>query len=395
MNIAFFSLPAFGHTNPTIPVVRQLVQRGHAVRYYSFAQFQEQIEQAGAAFVPCDRYLPPAPPNLDKKIGRDFSALVDMLVDTTLNLSTPITQDLSVWKPDCVVSDSLCFWGKAIAKKLNIPYVCSTTTFAFNAHTQKLMKPGFQEVFFMLKGMGKIQKKLKELAQHGYPATTVTDLIGNTNDTHTIVYTTREFQPMAGTFSDKFTFVGPSVLPPPPAERPPRPLIYISLGTVLNRNNKFYRHCFAALGGTPMDVVLSAGRETDIAALGPIPINFQVQPYVNQLEVLSRASLFLTHCGMNSVNESIYCGVPMLLFPQHSEESAVATRVAQLGMGVLLPKRLTPRAIQTAVTQVLGNPEYAKRTQTMSKSFRKAGGAAKAADAIEARCNQGKEPDVC
>ena len=44
--IAFFSIPAWGHTNPTVEVVRQLTAQGHQVRYYSFAAFREKLEDA-------------------------------------------------------------------------------------------------------------------------------------------------------------------------------------------------------------------------------------------------------------------------------------------------------------------------------------------------------------
>jgi UDP:flavonoid glycosyltransferase YjiC (YdhE family) len=33
---------------------------------------------------------------------------------------------------------------------------------------------------------------------------------------------------------------------------------------------------------------------------------------VPQLEILERCSLFITHCGMNSINESVYYGCPMV-----------------------------------------------------------------------------------
>ena len=48
--IAFFSIYAFGHTNPTLAVVGELTRRGHRVRYYSFTPFQKAIEAAGGEF---------------------------------------------------------------------------------------------------------------------------------------------------------------------------------------------------------------------------------------------------------------------------------------------------------------------------------------------------------
>ena len=44
----WFCIPAHGHTNPTIEVVRELVKRGHEVRYYSFDEFREKNKKSVA-----------------------------------------------------------------------------------------------------------------------------------------------------------------------------------------------------------------------------------------------------------------------------------------------------------------------------------------------------------
>ena len=79
-------------------------------------------------------------------MGRDFAGLVEMITDTTLAMDGPIGRDLREFAPHCVVSDSLCFWGKLWSAKLGLPYVCSTTTFAFNRETAGMMKqtPGLR-----------------------------------------------------------------------------------------------------------------------------------------------------------------------------------------------------------------------------------------------------------
>ena len=45
--IAFFCIPAHGHTNPTLNVVKELTKKGHEVWYYSYESFREKIENAG------------------------------------------------------------------------------------------------------------------------------------------------------------------------------------------------------------------------------------------------------------------------------------------------------------------------------------------------------------
>lgn len=122
------------------------------------------------------------------------------------------------------MSDSICIWGKLYAKRLGIPYVCSTTTFAFNRYTAKLMKQKPGEIFRMMAGMSEINARMEELRQHGYQADKFYELLQNDNDTDTIVYTSPEFQPMADTFSSRYRFTGPSLAVPvsqPPKEDVP------------------------------------------------------------------------------------------------------------------------------------------------------------------------------
>ncbi len=377
--IAFFCIPAWGHTNPTVEVVRELTRQGHQVRYYSFAPFREKLESAGAEVTLCDEALPPAPPDLDRKLGKDFTALVKMVTDTTLALEDKVCRELEAFQPDVIVSDSVCFWGKLFAGKIGVPYVCSTTTFAFNQYSARRVKPSGGELLRSLIGMPRVNRCMALLRKHGYPIKGLLDLIQNDNDTDTIVYTSQEFQPMAETFSDRYAFVGPSLPAIPERKEKARPLVYVSMGTVIQGKSAFFIRCVEALAHLDVDAILSVGTEENVAALGPLPENIQAAARVDQLAVLAQADVFLTHCGMNSASEAIWCGVPMVLYPQQSEEAAVADRMEELGLGLRLKDE---RAIGKAITQVLTEPEHRKRICAMGDSFRAAGGARRAAEKI-------------
>lgn len=380
--IVFFCIPAYGHTNPTIEVVRELTNRGHKVRYYSFDEFEEKIKGAGAEFISCDDYLPKLEPKDEKKIGKDFAALIEMVSDTTIALDEKVCRELKEFKPNCIVSDSLCFWGKLFAKKLSIPYVCSTTTFAFNKYTAKMMKQSFNEIIRMILGIRRINKKLKLLRKCGYDIKNLISIIENGNDINTIVYTSKEFQPMVETFSDKYSFVGPSVADEIAEVKDKiRKNIYISLGTVNNKNIKFYINCIKAFENSDIDVIMSVGKDTDILKLGYIPDNFKIEKSVKQVKVLQNTDVFITHCGMNSVNESLYYGVPMVLFPQQGEQKMVAQRVSELGAGIML-KKGDAKHIKDAVLQVISTNEYRHNANKLKESFKNAGGYKKAADKI-------------
>lgn len=387
--IVFFSIPAHGHTNPTIPVVTELVNKGHQVWYYSFLEFKEKIEAAGATFIACDKFLPEmSQKELDRKAGKDFAALIEMVVNTTIALDEKVCKELKEIQPDCIVSDSLCFWGKLFAKKLQIPYVCSTTSFAFNQYTAKLMKPGIKEILRMIVGMPRINKKMRLLRDHGYKVNNMVSIIQNDNDTDTIVYTSKEFQPMADTFSERYAFVGPSIRRSVPShnDKKERKRVYISLGTVLNKNHDFYQNCINAFAKKDYDVVMSVGENTDISSLGNIPACFTVKNSVGQIAVLQTADVFITHSGMNSVSESLYFGVPMVLFPQHSEQRMVANRVAELGAGLKL-KGKRPKYLSTAVAEVLANRGYQREATNLSETLRNAGGAKEASNVILTKIN--------
>lgn len=381
--IVFFCIPAHGHTNPTIEVVRELVKRGNTVRYYSFEPFKDKIEDAGAEFIACEKYLPELRKQDEKKIGKDFSGLLDMVMSTTKNMGKEVYPELCKFHPDAIVSDSMCGWGKLFAKRMKALYICSTTTFAFNRYTAQTMKQSPLDILRMVIGMRSVNKKIQELKEMGYGINTVLDIVQNDNDTNTIVFTSKEFQPMVETFSNRYYFVGPSI-PNFRVEKgkAERPLIYISLGTVNNKNSRFYENCIKAFKDQDVDVIMSVGEQTDISSLGECPANFEIKSRVIQTAVLQRADVFVTHCGMNSVNESLYYGVPMVLFPQQSEQGAVAMRTKQMGAGELL-KRNTPDAIKKVVFRVLERPSYREEAKEIGESFRNAGGAKKAADAIE------------
>ena len=121
-----------------------------------------------------------------------------------------------------------------------------------------------------------------------------------------------------------------------------------------------------------------------INELGKIPSNFEVKPYVDQLAVLQEVDVLLLMREMNSVNESLYYGVPMVLFPQQSEQKLVAT--VRLGSGHLL-KRNQAELIKEITLEVINNSSYRERACEIGNSFRASGGASKAADIILDKIN--------
>ena len=387
MRALWFCIPAYGHTNPTIEVVRELTRRGHEVRYYSFEEFREKIEGAGAQFVPCDSYLPPIDAKVEGRLRK--VSTTEMSVQsfrTVANLDPLVSADIASWRPDVVVTDSACFWGKLAAAKHGLPWVCSTTTFAFNQQSSKYMRHSAAELADIIFGLPRLNREIRKLRPLGYQVKSALDIVSNKPDDNTIVYTSRTFQPCSETFDEAhYRFVGPSVRDVPPREKDGRPLVYASLGTVINDHPDFYRTLIDALRDTNADLLISCGKAFDPAQLGELPSNVRVEQYVDQMDVLSRTSLFVTHCGMNSASEGMWMGVPELLFPLTGEQRAVARRVAEVGAGKPLEESVAKdsAALRRAVLDALADERLREGSAQMRSDLRSCGGPAAAADFIE------------
>jgi len=381
MRIAWFCIPAHGPTNPTLGLVKTLTDAGHQVWYFSFEEFREKIERAGAAFIGCDGYdFEMEDKGNADRVGKDKVYATELLVSSTLALDEMTTRVIGEIKPDIVVSDSVAFWGKLAAMKHGLPYVSSTTTFAFNRYSAKYMQESAWDIARMLMAMPRINKQLKRLREKGYPVKSLLDIVQNDNDTNTIVYTSRYFQPCSETFSDRYHFIGPSIRPiTAPIEKTSDKTVYISMGTV-NQNRQFYRNCIDVLALTGWQVIISMGTNTD--HFDDLPENIQVYESVDQMAVLSIADAFITHCGMNSASEGLYFGVPLVLFPQTPEQDAVAKRTEELGAGVRL-KSISETDVFDALTKVLHEPQYKAGAERVSESFKNSGGMAEAKEFLE------------
>lgn len=389
MKIAWFCIPAHGHTNPTLSLVKEMVSAGHEIYYFSFKDFQKKIEDTGATYIACDdkEYdFEMEDKDNSERVAKDPAFSIELLVNTTLSLDNMIAEKIKEIKPDIIVSDSMAYWGRLTAIKYNIPYVSSTTTFAFNKKSSAYMDQGIWDLVKFLFSMPKINKQLKRLQSKGYPVKNILDIIQNDNETNTIMYTSKEYQPCSESFSDKYCFIGPLIRPiERPFEKTSDVTIYISMGTVIKSNTDIYKYCVEALKKTNYQVIISMN--TKSKKMDPIfdnlPDNIKIYPFVDQMAVLSITDVFLTHCGMNSASEGLYFEVPLILCPQTPEEIAVAKRTDELGAGIWLKSVKQSRDISNAIDKILKNPNYKKAASEISNSFKACGGVKVAREFLE------------
>ena len=398
--IIFFNLPGHGHVNPTLPVVAELIRQGQQVLYYNAEDFRAKIELTGAEFRPY-----PEPNPTPEKIADLVSNLVNVTVflfGESERLLPFLLAELEREQPDLVIYDSITLWGMQAAHLLNFPTMASISTFVqedvkglFKVHDfLHLIRYALGKMPEIIRGRHKL---VQTYGKGVLPYKDIFPCIGNTN----IVYTSKEFQPETPYVNDSFHFVGPSidVTSRATVDFPwelldnGRSKIYISLGTIHNMDSLFYKTMFATFADHAGQFILSAGSKTDIGALGTIPDNFIVRPSVPQLELLPKVDAFITHAGMNSVNEGLYFGVPLVAIPQHLEQLLNARVAAHHGAGIVLGDRppygrFDPNELRQAVDTVLAEPSYQQNAQRVGDSFRAAGGYETAVQHILSRLNQ-------
>ncbi|MFL5700975.1 MAG: nucleotide disphospho-sugar-binding domain-containing protein [Ktedonobacteraceae bacterium] len=412
-------LPAYGHVNPTLPLAQQLGAHGEEVIYCLPDQFKASIHSTGAAFLPF------------KITGREFRwspvPCAELLLwlplhtaVTSLEVLPQLLESVRTAQPDYIIYDAWCLWGRLVAHLLHLPAIRCQPTFVMNEQlgqpfwtmieqANRLAMPRVSQappsVFEQQINFGAALEEL--CSSYHVPVIDLKSFFDHAEALN-LVPIPRAFQPGGETFDDRFQFVGPSLLPHDEGRDFPldrlkkQPTLYISLGTVCNDEEAFYKMCFAAFGAgsrattgerpfsrtgeqahqPPWQVVLATGK-SDLGVLGVPPENFLVRPRVPQLGVLQHSSVFLTHGGMNSVMEGLYYGVPLVVIPQMLEQRITAKRVEELGLGIALDSNaVTVDRLQEAVRRVASEPQFRTRVQHMRDIIRESGGAHRAAEAI-------------
>jgi MGT family glycosyltransferase len=368
-----------------------LVQRGHRVVYYNSNTFEQVINRTGAEF----RSYPGSSiseADLAKRINNLVTVTVLML-EASIRLLPFILDKIEREKPDLIIFDSIALWGMLAARLQKVSSAASICVFVLDG------VPGifkwrdylhiFKQAFTHLPNLQRLRRQLvKSYGPNMFPGKSILPCKGDKN----IVYTSREFQPETQYIDDSFQFVGPSILETTRSQTdfswdlldPGRTIIYISLGTLYSNNIGFYRTVLTAFSDHPVQIILSAGRLTDIHDLGHIPDNFVIQPVVPQLELLQKVDLFITHGGMNSINEGLNYGVPLVVVPQQIEQAINGRLVARQRAGIVLADtppygHLDAIVLRQAVDNVLADPSYRLNAERLGRSFREAGGYQRAA----------------
>ncbi|WP_211941690.1 macrolide family glycosyltransferase [Cylindrospermopsis raciborskii] len=391
--VMFFNVSAPGHIIPTFGLVKELINRGEEVIYYEVPSFEGEILSFGAKF----RAYPTLNPETAPPAENEMS-LVPSLIWCAHQMLPELIESVSKEKPDYIIHDSLCLWGRLLGQILNIPAINSISTAAFTPQTFYECPWLRKKLPFFLKqaaeGMKYYRKYQKELRlTYGLPPIKFVDTFTNIEPLN-LCYLPVELQPYHykfNQFSQQFHFVGPCNLIRGiefdfPLEKLQKDkVILISFGTAHDPGVRFYQNCIQAFGNIDAQVVMILSPTIDVSVLGDIPENFIIRPNgtVPQLKILERASLFIMHGAAGGTREAISYSVPMIAVPQTYEQEIISRRIEEQGAGIMMfLKDSTVENLRQTAQQLLTNNSFRVNLRRLGDACHAAGGVKRAVDEI-------------
>lgn len=390
MHIAFVSLGAFGHINPTLALVTELVKQGVRVTYFTTEAFRNIIEPTGAKFVAVPSWMAENDKHNDGEKKEDDGGVAAAVPFLFLNEAgayiDTILDTLHDDKPDAIVHDFAGIAGTIAADNLNVPNVMLYTSYPSNDSYS--VAAGFESCpadHPLRKAAAGIAAGYAE--KYGCRVMTVKEIFDGHGDFN-LVMMQKKLVPNYESFDDSFVFTGVQIgkrtaFGSWKAPDNGKPLLYSSLGTAFNNWPEYYPILFDAVRDLDINVFAALG-SIDPASLKDIPANVEVGQMVPQLDILSQASVFITHAGMGGTGEAIYYGVPMIAIPQMEEQAITARQIEKLGLGVafLDKSAITSEALKTAIQKLLTEPSYKAAAEQFSADMKTLGGAKASVEAL-------------
>lgn len=371
--ILMVNLPYAGHTNPTLPLTKCLVERGHEVGYIHAPEWCDKIEKTGANFIPYLDY--PVGLSEQQKKRRCFLAAFQTVMAIGKNY-------------DLLIYEMLFFPAKRLADRLGIPSVRQFSQPAWNQEAFQSLSGSSKMFLLSSRLIGKQLMNSSAARAMKMEELKMVDSVINDVPELNIVYLPDFFQPMRSTFDQRFIFVPPAFVSHQPSDvsipfdQMTGPIIYISLGTIIS-SKRFYRKCIAAFKNKSVSVILSTGK-VDPQTLGKLPANIYAYPFVPQLEVLKKSALFITHGGMNSVCEAMTYGVPMLVLPVLNDQPINAAQVTALKIGKRLNfLRVSAKELSAEAFGILSDDEIQRQCLVIQKKLQFSMKSSDAAAAVE------------
>lgn len=406
-------------------LARKLRDRDHEVFFLCLAEAEPMVRSAGLDFFPSGETLFPAgeyPRRLRILSQLSGAEALQFTVSLFADVCRAGLEDgegaIRESRPEALVLDATSRGLNLVAMHLNLPFiqVSNALHLDLSGHAPLCVydwphQPGPEGHARNIEGTKAFLKMAAPIvamerdyvARVGLPID-VEDPMSHRSKLAQLTQTPKEFDFPGDHWPAHFHYTGPWHGPSlrPPVDFPwdkltGEPLIYASMGTLQNGAERIFEAIVAAAQAPGRQLVLSIGKNLDPDKIGTLSANTIVVRSAPQLEVLKRASLCITHAGLNTALESLTAGVPMVAIPVTNDQPGVGARVAHTGTGVVVPLKtlageLAVQKLREAIETVLTDGCYRENTQRIQQAIERTNGLGMAADLIDRTLRKAVRP---
>jgi len=401
MKLGFICLNLPGHLNPMTALARHLQARNHEV------VFLYSPSAGGLPCVPGDEkdYFNESRSDVSRRQGDDALALaLGQVLKQTEGMLNSMPAMLEANGVDALILDTVQLYAELAPLRLGMPYihVAAVLHFDYSGHTPHCVygdrhettaeafqrnREGVARLVPMLsnEGIKAYARKAGLKVDWDNPASTMSELAW-------ITQTPKEFDFESSHWPSQFHHTGPfhdgkgrEPVDFPWERLTGEPLIYASMGTILNGQPEVFRAIAAGVGKhKDVQLVLSIGDQLEPEQIGPVPRNAIIVKRAPQLELLKLAEVCITHAGLNTALESLAQGVPQLAIPVTFDQPGIAARIAAKKTGVVTSlDKLTPSRVSALLGEVLNDSTYRENARKIQRAIVRTNGLSLAADLVE------------
>jgi MGT family glycosyltransferase len=378
-----------GHVFPAIALGKALAARGHEVVVETWEERRQAVEGAGLGFAAAEEYRMVPPPDPESEEGQHAAEAARALL--------PLLED---FRPHAVVSDILTLAPTLAAERAGVPLATliphiypvvepGLPFFAIGLRPPRtplgraVWRTGHERALKVGLEQGRADLNLQR-SRLGLPP--INRFHGGISPDLALVATYPQLEyprdwPAGVEITGPMTFE----LPHPEIELPPGdgPLVLVAPSTAHDSENHLVRTALAALADEPVRVVATTNRVKPLRPV-EVPDNAVLVEWLSYSQLMSAASLIVSHGGHGTVARALGAGTPVLVCPIIGDMSETAMRVAWAGAGLSLPWRLCrPAPLRWAARRVLREPGFTAKAEEIARWGRENDGAARGAELVE------------
>jgi UDP:flavonoid glycosyltransferase YjiC (YdhE family) len=342
MKLLFSVRPAYGHVYPVMPLAIAARDAGHDVRFATTGRFLAVLRGMGFPTDDVGVTLEDARDEVLASLAAtemprasDGRPDVEIGARMFLEVVAPRTAaDLAPvvarFAPDVVVYEQYDVGAAVAAHRAGIPAVCHSLSPRLPDEVARMVKGALLDSFDVFTGDVCIDIFPTCLQQRSF------------------------LRHPARLALRPIPFVEPDARLPAWVGRTDRPLVYLTLGTVVSTDDML-RPVAEGLGELDADVLLALG-SADGSTLGTLPPNVHVEPFVDQPSVLRHSDLAVHHGGSGTILGALVYGTPQVLVPKGADQFWNADLMARCELAAVLePAAVTPETVQrTAAAELAG-----------------------------------------